>query len=61
MEISKEELEEFKELHKEEFGEELSDQEALEMAQRLLGFYLLVSRPLPEGGEPEEENPDIDF
>ena len=61
MEISKKLLEEFKKLYKEEFGEDITDEEALEMGQRLLGFCLLVCRPLPEGNEPEEENPDIDF
>ena len=61
MEIPKESLEEFKRLYKEEFGKDLEDKEALEMAQRLLGFCLIVCRPLPEANETEEENPDVDF
>ena len=61
VEISKESLEEFKKLYKEEFGKDLTDGEALEIAQRLLGFCLIVCRPLPKENEPEEENPDIDF
>ena len=61
MEISKESLEEFKKLYKQEFGVELSDKDALEIAQRLLGFCLLVCRPLPKEKEPEDKNQDIDF
>jgi len=60
MEISKKELEEFKQIYKNEFGEDLSDEEAREIAQRLLGFISLVYRPLPEGNEPEVSS-DIDF
>lgn len=51
MEISDELLEEFKGLYKEEFGEDLSDDKAREIAQRLLGFGLIVCRPLPEGSK----------
>jgi len=61
MEISKESLGEFKRLYKEEFGDDLGDKEALEIAQRLLGFFLLVSRPLPKKNDSREEEPDIDF
>ena len=61
MEIPKEALEEFKKLYKEEFGENLSDKEALDIAQRLLGFCFLVCRPLPEVNEPEEENLNVKF
>ena len=60
MEISKEELEEFKKIYKEEFGEDLSDEEAREVAQRLLGFIKLVYRPLPKDKEPEEDS-HLDF
>jgi hypothetical protein len=56
MEISKEELEEFKRIYKEELNEDLPDDEAREVAQRLLAFTALVYRPLPEGKEPEESS-----
>ena len=61
MDISKELLEEFKKLYKEEFGEDLSDDKALEIAQRLLGFCLIVCQPLPKRSKPEEKPPAIDF
>ena len=53
MEFTKEELEEFKKIYLEEYGEMLSDGKALEIAQRLLGFLMLIYRPLPDGNEPE--------
>ncbi len=61
MEISNESLEEFKRLYREEFGEELSDREALEIAQRLLGFVMLVCRPLPKNSQISEQNNAIEF
>jgi len=56
VQISKEELEEFKKIYKEELGEELSDEEAREIAQSLLGFTALVYRPIPDGKEPIESS-----
>lgn len=38
MQISKEQMEAFKKLHKEKYGQELSDKEAYESASNLLGF-----------------------
>ena len=43
--ISKESLEKFKELYKKEFGEELSDQVALDKATRLLNLHRAVYAP----------------
>ncbi len=54
MEIDKESLEEFKKIYKEEFGEELTDAEAREMAQRVLRLYELLAGIPPEGGESAE-------
>jgi hypothetical protein len=48
--ISKESLEKFKELYKKEFGEELSDQVALDKATRLLNLYRAVYLPVAEPG-----------
>jgi hypothetical protein len=45
--FSDEELDEFAELYKEECGEELSRKEASEIAFRLLTFYELLARKLP--------------
>jgi hypothetical protein len=61
MEITEEQLEEFKELYKEEFGIKLSDKDAREIAQRLLGFCLLLCRALPKEGGPENQNQNIEF
>lgn len=47
MKISDERIRAIQEAYKKDFGEELTSSEALEMYQRLLAFYELVSRPLP--------------
>lgn len=60
MEISNESLEEFKKIYEEEFQIKISDEEAREIAQRLLGFIALIYRPLPTEKEPDE-SPDVDF
>ncbi len=44
--ISKEALEEYKKIFKEDYGVELPDQEALEPATRLLHFVELVYKPI---------------
>jgi len=44
--ISKESLEKFKRLYKERFKEELSDEETLRKATRLLNLYRAVYTPL---------------
>ena len=48
MEVTPEALKEFKKIYKDKFGEELSDDDALEMAQRVLRFFSLIYRPLPD-------------
>ncbi len=50
--ISKEALEEFKKIYKDKFKEDISDDEALEMAQRVLTFFSLIYRPLPGQNDP---------
>ncbi len=59
MEISKEGIEEFKQAHLEVYGYEISDEEAREIAQRLVGLLLLVERPLPEDVELEKDEDDF--
>lgn len=39
MQLSREAIEEFKQIYKEEFGEEISDQEAYEQGSRLINLY----------------------
>ncbi len=48
MEVTPQALEEFKKIYKEKFKEDISDDEALEMAQRVLTFFSLIYRPLPD-------------
>jgi len=45
MEISQEELQSFKRMYKEEFGKELSDQEAYEKALKLITLIKAVYLP----------------
>jgi hypothetical protein len=44
--ISKEALEEFKRIYKKKFGEDISDQDALEEATNLLNLYKAVYLPM---------------
>lgn len=56
MRLPKEAIEELKEVYKKEFGEELSDKDAQEMAHRLLRlFQLLRYRPKPGLTPPKED------
>jgi hypothetical protein len=48
MEITPEALKEFKKIYEEDYRETITDAEALEMAQRVLDFFSIVARPLPE-------------
>ncbi len=46
MKISKEQIERFKLIYKQEFDIELSDQTALEYAKKLIGLVAIVSREI---------------
>ena len=45
--ISNERLEEFKQLYRDAFKEEISDKVALEMAVQLVEMFRVICRPLP--------------
>ena len=47
MQIEKGALEEFRAIYRDEFGEELSVDEAQEMASNLIDLYELLMQPLP--------------
>lgn len=47
MKIDKEDLEEFKRLYKDEYGRQLTEAEASEIAGNLVSLYELLSEPLP--------------
>jgi len=45
--LSREAIEEFRAIYKDEFGVELSDDEVKEIATRLLRFFGILHKPLP--------------
>lgn len=47
MEITKEQIEEYKQLYKEDFGEELADSEAMEIIHNLMALCEILCQPLP--------------
>lgn len=47
MKISNTSLDEFIEIYRKEFGKDISREDALEMATRLINLYLIIYRPLP--------------
>jgi hypothetical protein len=51
MEITNERLREFQDAFRKDFGEDVSPEEAREMLSRLVTFYELLSRPLPDNHE----------
>jgi hypothetical protein len=53
MQFSDERVREFQEAYKEEFGEEISSDDAREMLRRLVTLYEVLLRPLPERKEEE--------
>lgn len=48
MQLSQEDIESFKVLYQEEFGETLPDAEALDRSLGLVHFFEIIGRPLPE-------------
>jgi len=48
MRLSKQAIEEFKKIYREEFGKEISDEEAQEMGEGLLSLFKIIYRPIPE-------------
>lgn len=53
--MSKEALEELKQIHFKETGEMLLDQETLEMGTRLLGLFRIIMKPIPEDTAESDE------
>ncbi len=51
MGLSKEAIEEFKDIYREEFKEEISDAEAQELGQSLISLFRIIYRPIPENGK----------
>ena len=49
--LSQKALDEFKEIYKGEFGKELSNEKALELATRLITLMKVIYRPIPKNKE----------
>ncbi|OGN14518.1 MAG: hypothetical protein A3G02_00425 [Candidatus Yanofskybacteria bacterium RIFCSPLOWO2_12_FULL_44_13b] len=56
--LSKEALEEFKAIYKKEYNEDISDEDALEMAVNLLNMMNAIYRPIPKKWLDELEEKD---
>ena len=46
--LSRQAIDEFKAIYQEEFGQSLSDEEVHEIAVRLLRFFGILNKPLPD-------------
>ncbi len=55
MQLSKEAIEDYKKAFKEEFGEDLSDEEAMELGCDLLRLFQIIYRPIPLNKKKEFE------
>ena len=51
MRLSDEAIDELREIYHDEFHEDLSRDQAVEIGSRLLDLVRLLSRPLPQGGD----------
>jgi len=57
MRLSKEAIEEFKEIYQREFGETISDEKAQELGQNLISLFKIIYRPIPANqNKKKEEN-----
>ncbi len=56
MQLSKQTIKEYKEIHKKVFGEEISDQKACEQGSRLLRLFRAIYRPISNREEDYGEN-----
>jgi len=59
MALSKEAIEEYKQIYKKHFGEEISDEEARMQGENLIALFRVICRPIPGkdyGIENEPEN-----
>jgi len=52
MKLTHEDIEEFKQIYRDEFGEDLSDAEAHEMASRVMRLYLHLAKTAPTYPQP---------
>lgn len=58
--LTNEDCEEFRKVYKEDTGEDITIEQAREIASRLLELYRLLARPLPgETRQPSEDSPSL--
>lgn len=53
MRLSKEAIEEFKEIYLREFGQKITDEEAQELGLNLISLFKIICRPIPEQTKPD--------
>lgn len=46
--LSREAINEFKQIYREEYGQELSEQEAVKLATEFITFFKAIYRPIPK-------------
>ncbi len=46
--LNKQAIEEYQKIYKEEFGEEISEDEAIEQGERLIQLFKVIYKPIPE-------------
>ena len=61
MRLSKEAIEEFKDIYCKKFGEKLSDEKAQELAERLVLLYKAVYCPFPDDDKQNKSGKDSNF
>lgn len=55
MSLSKQAIDKFKAIYKEEFGEEISYEEARHKAERLINLLRVIYRPIPDYKEKHDQ------
>lgn len=51
MRLSKEAIEELKDIYYQEYGEQISNEEAQEIGESLLSLFKIIYRPIPKNGK----------
>ena len=59
MSLSKEAIEEFKEIYRQEFSEEIDDQKALELALNFLNLFKVIYKPITKKEFEEFKNQNL--
>jgi hypothetical protein len=53
MDLSKEAIEEFRQIYKQEFGEEISKEKADQLGTNLVDLFKIIYKKIPEGSDEE--------